>query len=476
MWDLPPTQVLFNLLYNNINLLLTMSKVKKILLQEKDMPTQWYNITADMPNKPLPPLHPGTKQPIGPEMLAPLFPMELIKQEVTSERWIDIPEEVQDLYKLWRPTPMHRAYNLEKALGTPAKIYYKNESVSPAGSHKPNTAIPQAYYNYKEGVKKITTETGAGQWGSALSFACQHFGIDLKVFMVKVSYHQKPYRKMLMNTWGADVIPSPSNLTESGRKILAEHPDSPGSLGIAISEAVEMAAKDEYTKYALGSVLNHVLLHQTIIGLESIKQLEIAGDYPDIVVGCFGGGSNFGGISFPFLRHNFVDGKRTRVIAAEPASCPKLTRGIFQYDFGDTAGFTPLIPMFTLGHNFVPDNIHAGGLRYHGAGAIVSQLLKDKLIEAQSVKQLETFEAGVLFANTEGIIPAPESTHAIAVAIREALKAKEEGTAKTILFNLSGHGFIDMSAYDQYFAGNLQDHEVTDVEIKESLAQLEKVL
>lgn len=453
-----------------------MSKVKKIFLHEKDMPTQWYNITADMPNKPLPPLHPGTKQPIGPEMLAPLFPMELIKQEVTSERWIDIPEEVQDLYKLWRPTPLHRAYNLEKALDTPAKIYYKNESVSPAGSHKPNTAIPQAYYNYKEGVKHITTETGAGQWGSALSFACQHFGIDLKVFMVKVSYFQKPYRKMMMNTWGAEVIPSPSNLTEAGRKILAEHPDSPGSLGIAISEAVEMAAKDENTKYSLGSVLNHVLLHQTIIGLESIKQMEIAEDYPDIVIGCFGGGSNFAGISFPFLRHNFVDGKKTRVIAAEPASCPKLTRGQFQYDFGDTAGYTPLIPMYTLGHNFVPDNIHAGGLRYHGAGAIVSQLLKDKLMEAQSVKQLETFEAGVLFANTEGIIPAPESTHAIAVAIREALKAKKEGTAKTILFNLSGHGFIDMAAYDQYFAGKLQDHEVTDLEIKESLAQLEKVM
>ena len=453
-----------------------MSKVKKIFLHEKDMPTQWYNITADMPNKPLPPLHPGTKQPIGPEMLAPLFPMELIKQEVTSERWIDIPEEVQDLYKLWRPTPLHRAYNLEKALDTPAKIYYKNESVSPAGSHKPNTAIPQAYYNYKEGVKHITTETGAGQWGSALSFACQHFGIDLKVFMVKVSYFQKPYRKMMMNTWGAEVIPSPSNLTEAGRKILAQHPDSPGSLGIAISEAVEMAAKDENTKYSLGSVLNHVLLHQTIIGLESIKQMEIAEDYPDIVIGCFGGGSNFAGISFPFLRHNFVDGKKTRVIAAEPASCPKLTRGQFQYDFGDTAGYTPLIPMYTLGHNFVPDNIHAGGLRYHGAGAIVSQLLKDKLMEAQSVKQLETFEAGVLFANTEGIIPAPESTHAIAVAIREALKAKKEGTAKTILFNLSGHGFIDMSAYDQYFAGKLQDHEVTDLEIKESLAQLEKVM
>ncbi len=453
-----------------------MSKIKKIFLHEKDMPTQWYNITADMPNKPLPPLHPGTKQPIGPEMLAPLFPMELIKQEVTSERWIDIPEEVQDLYKLWRPTPLHRAYNLEKALDTPAKIYYKNESVSPAGSHKPNTAIPQAYYNYKEGVKHITTETGAGQWGSALSFACQHFGIDLKVFMVKVSYYQKPYRKMMMNTWGAEVIPSPSNLTEAGRKILAEHPDSPGSLGIAISEAVEMAAKDENTKYSLGSVLNHVLLHQTIIGLESIKQMEIAEDYPDIVIGCFGGGSNFSGLSFPFLRHNFVDGKKTRVIAAEPASCPKLTRGKFQYDFGDTAGYTPLIPMYTLGHNFVPDNIHAGGLRYHGAGAIVSQLLKDNLMEAQSVKQLETFEAGVLFANTEGIIPAPESTHAIAVAIREALQAKKEGTAKTILFNLSGHGFIDMAAYDQYFAGKLQDHEVTDLEIKESLAQLEKVM
>ncbi len=453
-----------------------MSKVKKIILHEKDMPTQWYNITADMVNKPLPPLHPGTKQPIGPEALAALFPMELIKQEVTTERWVDIPEEVQDLYKIWRPTPLHRAYNLEKALGTPAKIYYKNESVSPAGSHKPNTAIPQAYYNYKAGVKFMTTETGAGQWGSALSFACQHFGIDLKVFMVKVSYHQKPYRKMMMNTWGAEVIASPSNLTESGRKVLADHPDSPGSLGIAISEAVEMAAKDEKTNYSLGSVLNHVLLHQTIIGLESVKQMEIADDYPDIVIGCFGGGSNFAGISFPFLRHNLVDGKKTRVIAAEPASCPKLTRGQFQYDFGDTAGFTPLIPMYTLGHNFVPDNIHAGGLRYHGAGAIVSQLLKDKLIEAQSVKQLETFEAGVLFANTEGIIPAPESTHAIAVAIREAKIAKVEGKAKTILFNLSGHGFVDMSAYDQYFAGNLQDHEVTDSEIKESLSQLEKLV
>ncbi len=453
-----------------------MTKIKKIYLDEKDMPTQWYNILADMPNKPLPPLHPGTKQPIGPEALMPLFPMELIKQEVATERWIDIPEEVQDLYRIWRPTPLHRAYFLEKVLGTPAKIYYKNESISPAGSHKPNTAIPQAYYNHKEGVKRITTETGAGQWGSALAFACQHFNIDLKVFMVKVSYQQKPYRKILMNTWGADVIPSPSNLTESGRKILAEHPDSPGSLGIAISEAVEMALKDDDTRYALGSVLNHVLMHQTIIGLEALKQLEMTGDYPDIVIGCFGGGSNFSGISFPFLRHNFINGKKTRIIAAEPASCPKLTRGQFQYDFGDTVGFTPLIPMYTLGHNFVPANIHAGGLRYHGAGAIVSQLLKDKIIEAQSVKQIETFEAGVLFARTEGIIPAPESTHAIAVAIREAQKAKVSGESKTILFNLSGHGFIDMSAYDQYFAGNLEDHEVTDVEISESLAQLQHVI
>lgn len=446
---------------------------KKIFLNENEMPTHWYNIMADMPNKPMPPLHPGTKQPIGPEMLAPLFPMELIKQEVSAEKWIEIPEEVQDLYKIWRPTPLIRAYQLEKALGTPAKIYYKNEGVSPAGSHKPNTAIPQAYYNYKEGVKRITTETGAGQWGSALSFATQHFGIDLKIFMVKVSYHQKPYRKMMMNTWGADVVASPSTLTEAGRKIRAEFPDTPGSLGIAISEAVEMAAKDENTKYSLGSVLNHVLLHQTVIGLEAVKQMEMTGDYPDIVIGCFGGGSNFAGISFPFLQYNFTQGKKSRVIAAEPASCPKLTRGRFQYDFGDTVGLTPLLPMYTLGHNFIPDNIHAGGLRYHGAGSIVSQLLKDKLIEAQSVKQLESFEAGILFARTEGIIPAPESTHAIAVAIREAQQAKIEGKAKNILFNLSGNGVIDLTAYDQYLAGNLEDHEVTDEEISASLAQLE---
>lgn len=453
-----------------------MSKINKFLLNENEMPTSWYNILADMPNKPLPPLHPGTKQPIGPEALAHLFPMELIKQEVSGERWIEIPDEVQDLYKLWRCTPLHRAYNLEKALGTPAKIYYKDESVSYAGSHKPNTAVAQAYYNYKEGIKRITTETGAGQWGSAMSFACNHFGIDLKVFMVKVSYYQKPYRKMMMNTWGADVVPSPSELTESGRKILAENPDSPGSLGIAISEAVEMATKDPDTRYSLGSVLNHVLLHQTIIGQEAIKQMEMAGDYPDVVIGCFGGGSNFGGISFPFLHKNFTEGKKTRVIAAEPASCPKLTRGKFQYDFGDTEGFTPLIPMYTLGHNFLPASIHAGGLRYHGAGSIVSQLLKDKLIEAHSVKQLKTFEAGILFARAEGIIPAPESTHAIAVAIHEAMKAKEEGKEKTILFNLSGHGIIDMASYDQYLSGKLQNYEVSDDEIAKSVGQLEKLI
>jgi tryptophan synthase beta chain len=466
----------FSTLINQLKINTEMSKDKKFYLEESEMPTQWYNIQADMPNKPLPPLHPVTKQPIGPDALAHLFPMELIKQEVSQERWIDIPEEVADLYKLWRPTPLHRAYQLEKLLDTPAKIYYKNESVSPAGSHKPNTAIPQAYYNYKAGVKRITTETGAGQWGSALSFACQHFGIDLKVFMVKVSYEQKPYRKFMMNTWGADVIASPSRLTESGRKILAKDPNCPGSLGIAISEAVEMAANDEKTNYALGSVLNHVLLHQTVIGLESIKQMEKAGDFPDVVIGCFGGGSNFGGIAFPFLHLNFTQGKKVRCIAIEPASCPKLTRGTFQYDFGDTEGFTPLLPMYTLGHNFVPDNIHAGGLRYHGAGSLVSQLLKDKFIEAQSIMQLETFEAGVKFARSEGIIPAPESCHAIAGAIREALIAKKEGVAKTILFNLSGHGIVDLAAYDQYFSGSLANHSVSDSVIAKSVAELDKII
>lgn len=453
-----------------------MTPTTKFVLSEKEMPTQWYNIMADMPNKPKPPLHPATKQPVGPEDLAPLFPMELIKQEVATEKYIDIPGEVIDLYKLWRPSPLIRAYNLEKALDTPAKIYYKNEGVSYAGSHKPNTAVAQAYYNAKEGVKRITTETGAGQWGSALSFAAQKFGIDLKVFMVKVSFNQKPYRKFMMNTWGANVVPSPSDLTDSGRQILAKNPDSPGSLGIAISEAVEMAAKDPETKYSLGSVLNHVLLHQTIIGEEAILQMNKAEAEPDIVIGCFGGGSNFAGISFPFIRKNITEGKNIQIIAAEPASCPKLTRGVFQYDFGDTVGLTPLLPMYTLGHNFIPAKIHAGGLRYHGAGSIVSQLLKDELMEAQSVKQLETFEAGVLFANTEGIIPAPETCHAIAVAVREARKAKEEGKEKTILFNFSGHGMIDLAAYDKYFTGSLDNHEITDDEIKASLKEIEHLI
>ncbi|WP_421830452.1 TrpB-like pyridoxal phosphate-dependent enzyme [Larkinella sp.] len=449
---------------------------KKFILSEADIPEKWYNIVADMPNKPLPPLHPGTKEPIGPDMLAPLFPMELIKQEVTTDKWVDIPDEVREIYKIWRPTPMFRAYGLEKLLDTPAKIYYKYEGGSPAGSHKPNTAVPQAFYNKQAGVKRITTETGAGQWGSALSFACQLFGIECEVYMVRASYDGKPYRKIMMNTWGASVYPSPSNRTEAGKKILAGDPNSPGSLGIAISEAVELAFQDENTKYALGSVLNHVLMHQTVIGLEAIKQLEQAGDFPDIIVAPFGGGSNFAGITFPFLRYNLEEGKKIRCIAAEPASCPKLTRGVFRYDLGDTVGMTPLLPMYTLGHNFIPAPIHAGGLRYHGAGAIVSQLLKDGLIEAQALKQLECFEAGIKFAKTEGIIPAPEATHAIATAIREAQRAKEEGTAKTILFNLCGHGHFDMSSYEQYLSGKLVEHEVTQEEILESLAELDTPL
>ena len=449
---------------------------KKITLTEKELPTNWYNIVADMTNKPLPPLNPVTKQAASKEDFLPIFAEELVNQEFSQERFIEIPEQVQDLYKIWRPTPPVRAYGLEKALDTPARIYFKNESTSMAGSHKPNTAIPQAYYNYKQGIKRLTTETGGGQWGSALSFAARYFGIDLKVFMVKVSYNQKPYRKLMMNTWGADVIPSPSELTEAGRKILSEHPNSSGSLGIAVSEAVEMAAKDPQTNYTIGSVLNHVLMHQTVIGEEAILQMEKAGAEPDVVIGCFGGGSNFAGIGFPYLRKKLTEGKQIRVVAVEPQSCPKLTRGTFQYDFGDTVGLTPLIPMYTLGHNFEPANIHAGGLRYHGAGAIVSQLLKDRLIEAVDMPQLETFEAGVLFARTEGIIPAPESTHAIAQAIREAQKAKEEGKEKTILFNLSGHGMIDLYAYEQYFAGNLQNYTIPDSEITCSLKDLEKII
>jgi tryptophan synthase beta chain len=429
-----------------------MKTSKKINLNEKEMPGKWYNIQADMPNKIQPLLHPGTKQPIQPGDLEALFPLELIKQEMSPERFIEIPDQVADLYRIYRPTPVHRAYNLEKALDTPAKIYFKNESVSPPGSHKPNTAIPQAYYNYKQGIKKMTTETGAGQWGSALSFATNFFGIECKVFMVKVSFNQKPYRKSMMQLWNGSVIPSPSMETQAGRAFLAEDPNCPGSLGIAISEAIEVAATHDDTMYSLGSVLNHVMLHQTIIGLEAEKQMEMAGDFPDLIIGPFGGGSNFGGLSFPFLRHNFTGGKKTRCIAVEAASCPKLTKGKFEYDFGDTAGMTPLIPMYTLGHKFIPPEIHAGGLRYHGAGAIISQLLKDGLIEARSVDQQESFGAAVAFARTEGLIPAPETAHAIAQVIREAKIAREEGIAKTILFNFSGHGLLDMSAYDQYFS------------------------
>lgn len=452
-----------------------MKTTKKILLSEQEMPKAWYNIVADMQNKPLPMLNPGTKQPLKPEEMEPLFAKGLVEQEFTTERYVEIPDEVWQLYKIYRPTPLVRASGLEKALDTPAKIYFKNESVSPVGSHKLNSALPQAYYNKIEGIKHITTETGAGQWGSAMSIACQHFGLDLQVYMVKVSYDQKPYRKFVMQTYGAEVIPSPSNRTAAGRALLARDPNSSGSLGGAISEAVEAAVTHPDTRYTLGSVLNHVILHQTIIGLEAEKQMDLVGDYPDVVIGCFGGGSNFSGISFPFLRHNFLDGKTTRFIAAEPASCPKLTRGKFEYDFGDTIGMTPLIPMFTLGHDFQPADIHAGGLRYHGAGSIVSQLLKDGLIEAQAVKQLDTFEAGVLFARTEGIIPAPESTHAIAVAIQEALKAKEEGKEKVILFNLSGHGLIDMTAYDNYFSGKLTNYDVPEEMIQENISKLEKL-
>jgi tryptophan synthase beta chain len=450
-----------------------MSSFKKILLDESEIPDKYYNIQADMPNPTLPPLHPGTKEPIKPEDLAPLFPMELIKQEVSKERFIEIPDEVRNVYKLYRPTPLYRASNLEKALDTPAKIYFKYEGVSPSGSHKPNTAIAQAFYNKNEGVKKLSTETGAGQWGSALSFACSQFGLGCEVYMVRISYDQKPYRKMMMNTFGAEVISSPSNRTNSGRQILEQDPDSPGSLGIAISEAVERAATEEGTKYSLGSVLNHVLMHQTVIGLEAVKQMEMAGDFPDVVIAPFGGGSNFAGIAFPFLRYNLQEGKKIRCVAVEPASCPKLTKGEFRYDFGDTIGLTPLLPMFTLGHTFMPAPIHAGGLRYHGAGVIVSQLLKDKIIEAEAIQQIECFDAGVLFANAEGIIPAPEANHAIAQVIREALKVKEDGSKKTILFNLCGHGYFDMTAYQEYFAGNLTDHKLSDDELYADLRKLD---
>ena len=446
-----------------------MEKTKKFILPESEIPHQWYNLAAEMINKPLPYINPGTKEPIKAEDFYPLFSEELSRQElIQTDVWIDIPEEVREQYKIYRPTPLVRAYGLEKALDTPAHIYFKNESVSPVGSHKLNSALPQAYFNKIEGITNITTETGAGQWGTALAFACKVYGLDLAVYMVKISYEQKPYRRSLMQTWGAQVIPSPSMSTKSGRKILTENPQYQGSLGTAISEAIELATQTPNCKYALGSVLNHVSLHQTVIGLEAEKQMEMAGEYPDMVIGCFGGGSNFSGISFPFLRHKIKGEKNTRFIAAEPASCPKLTRGKFRYDFGDQAGYTPLIPMFTLGSKFTPSNIHAGGLRYHGAGSIVSQLLKDNLIEAVDIQQIESFKAGVLFAQTEGIIPAPESNHAIAAAINEALKAKEEGVSKTILFNLSGHGLVDMASYDKYLSGDLVNYTLTEETISET--------
>lgn len=441
------------------------------------MPTQWYNIQAEMPNKPMPVLHPGTKEPMKPEDWYPLFAKGLVDQEVnTKDAWIDIPEEVFEKYKIYRPTPLVRAFGLEKALDTPAHIYFKNESVSPVGSHKLNSALAQAYYCKKEGVTNVTTETGAGQWGTAMSLASKMFGLELAVYMVKISYEQKPYRRSLMQTWGAQVIASPSMSTKAGRKTITEHPNYQGSLGTAISEAIELAMSTPNCKYTLGSVLNHVSLHQTIIGLEAEKQMEMAGEYPDVVIGCFGGGSNFSGISFPFMRHNFSGEKKTRFLSAEPSSCPKLTRGKFQYDFGDEAGYTPLIPMFTLGHDFAPAHIHAGGLRYHGAGTLVSQLLKDNFIEACDIQQLDSFKAGVLFAQTEGIIPAPESAHAIAAAINEALKAKEEGTKKTILFNLSGHGLVDMASYDQYLAGDLVNYSLSDEDIAINVDKLEKIV
>ena len=453
------------------------TRQKRFFLSEEDIPRQWYNIQADMKTKPLPPIHPVTHKPLNAEDLYPIFAEELCRQELNqTDRWIEIPEEVRDMYKYYRSTPLARAYGLEKALDTPAHIYFKNESVSPVGSHKLNSALAQAYYCKKQGVTNVTTETGAGQWGAALSYAAKVFGLEAAVYQVKISYEQKPYRRSIMQSYGAQVTASPSMSTRAGKDVLTRDPNNQGSLGTAISEAVELAMTTPNCKYVLGSVLNHVALHQTIIGLEAEKQMELAGEYPDMVIACFGGGSNFGGISFPFMRHKISGEKNTRFIAAEPSSCPKLTRGVFQYDFGDLSGLTPLLPMYTLGHNFMPANIHAGGLRYHGAGMIISQLLKDGLMEAVDIKQSESFRTGLLFAKAEGIIPAPESCHAIAATVREALKCKETGEEKVILFNLSGHGLIDMSAYDQYLAGSLQDYDLSDEEINKNISELEKIL
>ena len=452
-----------------------MSDTIKYLLPENEIPKSWYNLMADLPSHPEPPLHPGTKQPIGPDDLAPLFPMEIIMQEVSMEREIDIPDPVRRIYKQWRPAPLYRARNLEKFLDTPAKIYYKYEGVSPSGSHKPNTAVPQAFYNAQEGVKKITTETGAGQWGSSLAYAGALFGIDVQVFMVKVSFQHKPYRKALMESFGAQCFASPSEMTNSGRAILEQNPDSSGSLGIAISEAVEIAATNDDTKYALGSVLNHVLMHQSIVGLESIKQMEMAGDYPDVIVGCTGGGSNFAGIAFPFLGQKLRGGGDIDIVAVEPAACPSLTKGQYAYDFGDTGQMTPLVKMHTLGSSFIPPAFHAGGLRYHGMAPLVSHIKDLGLIDAVSYTQLEVFEAGVQFARAEGIIPAPEANHAVKGAIVEALKCKKEGQSKTILFNLCGHGHFDMQAYTDYFAGKLTDMSYNEEELAMALSGLPSV-
>ena len=453
-----------------------MAQQKRFILDEKDIPTQWYNIQADMPTKPLPPLHPATRKPMTAEDLSEIFSKECAKQELDCEHaWIDIPEEVLEMYKYYRSTPLVRAYALEKTLDTPAHIYFKNESVNPLGSHKVNSAIPQCYYCKKEGVTNVTTETGAGQWGAALSYAAKVYGLEAAVYQVKISMQQKPYRSLIMKTFGAMVEGSPSMSTRAGKDIVTRDPTHPGSLGTAISEAIELAKTTPNCKYTLGSVLNHVALHQTIIGLEAEKQMEMAGEYPDKVIACFGGGSNFGGIAFPFMRHNILEGKNTEFIAAEPNSCPKLTRGRFEYDFGDEAGYTPLLPMFTLGHDFKPANIHAGGLRYHGAGVIVSQLLKDGYMCGMDIPQLESFEAGILFSRTEGIIPAPESCHAIAATIREAKKAKKTGKEDVILFCLSGHGLIDMTAYDTYINGDLRNYTLSDDEIEKNLGTVPKV-
>ncbi len=447
---------------------------RKITLSEREIPRQWYNVAADLPNPAAPPLHPGTKKPIGPADLAPIFPMPLIEQEVSDKRWVDIPEEVLDVLSLWRPTPLFRAYDLEAALGTPAKIFYKYEGVSPSGSHKPNTAVPQAYYNKISGTKRIATETGAGQWGSAVSFACARFGLACTVYMVRVSYDQKPYRRIMMETWGSNVLASPSDKTNSGRKILGLDPNSTGSLGIAISEAVEDAATHDDTKYALGSVLNHVLLHQTVIGQETKKQLEMVGEKADVLIGCCGGGSNLGGLVLPFVPDK-LGGRKIRIVAAEPAACPTLTRGVYAYDFGDTAGLTPLVKMYTLGANFMPAGIHAGGLRYHGDSPLISQLVHEKMIEAVAYNQIETFEAAALFAKTEGIIPAPEAAHAIKCAIEEAKRCAREKKSETIVFNLSGHGYFDMAAYDDFLSKKLVDLRLSDEELKKTIGAVPRI-